>query len=65
MRDCHGKRKILDILQIGIDVKNTKLPFMYEHESMSLHEKNTLCVKIILIVMKGEHVDDVGTYLSF
>ena len=27
IRDLYGKRNILGILQIGVDVKNTKLPF--------------------------------------
>ncbi len=43
--------------------KILNFPFMYVR--LVKTEKNALCVKIILIVMKEEHVDDVGTYLSF
>ncbi len=43
--------------------KILNFPFMYV--CFVKTEKNALCVKIILTVMKGEHVDDVGTYLSF
>lgn len=62
--DCYAKHvKCQTCYKQGQMSKILNFPFMYV--CFVKTEKNTVYVKIILIVMKGEHVDDVGTYLSF